>query len=29
MITSTEVVFGVNGARRRVEIGPRLGFKIG
>lgn len=27
VIESTEVVFGVNGARRHIEIGPKVGFK--
>ena len=27
IIESTEVSFGVTGARRRVEIGPKIGFK--
>lgn len=26
MVESTDVVFGVKGARRRVELGPRIGF---
>jgi hypothetical protein len=27
LIESTEVSFGVNGARRKIEIGPKIGFK--
>ena len=28
LVESTEVVFGNNGAQRRVELGPKLGFSI-